>query len=76
LKGESPTRWLATRRGLPVSEPPGSDLRRVRLLGTRTPLQPLPKENQLMALTISDIALVFIAVALFLIWLFGVNVTA
>ena len=76
MKGESPTERMAPRPDMPMSEPAAGDLRRVRLLGTRTTLQPLPKENQLMALTISDVALVFIAVILFLIWLFGVNVTA
>ena len=50
------------------------DLRRVRLLGTRTPLQPLPKENQLMVITWDTIARITIAATLILIFLFGIDV--
>ena len=44
-----------------MRQTPTSDLRRVRLLGTRTPLQPLPKENQV-SVTISDICLAVLAI--------------
>ena len=66
---------METGLDLPVRTPATGDLRRVRLLGTRHPLQPLPKENQLMALTISDIARIAIAAtALSSSFLFGIDV--
>ena len=56
MKEPRPKRRMAPGLDLPMRQPAAGDLRRVRLLRTRTPLQPLPKENRL-NLTVSDIAL-------------------
>ena len=77
MKNTRQSPGLETGLDLPMRHNPAGDLRRVRLLGTRTPLQPLPKENQANGHSPSGQHIASnrpSPLTVVLIWLFGIDV--